>query len=81
MLDTLREVRSRGVTLILIEQIMHAVMSLSDGVLVLHCGERIAEETPEQVTKNPRVVEAYLGDPAWVGRAAGKTALRRERVR
>ncbi len=72
MLDTLREVRSRGVTLILIEHIMHAVMSLSDRVLVLHCGERIAEGTPEQVTRDARVVEAYLGDPSSVGRAPGE---------
>ncbi len=69
MLGTLRSVRERGVTILLIEHIMHAVMSLSDRVLVLASGERIAEGTPDEVTRNPKVVEAYLGNPSAVRRA------------
>lgn len=68
MLATLRAVRERGVTIVLIEHIMRAVMSLSDRVLVVASGERIAEGTPDEVTRDPKVVEAYLGDPSAVRR-------------
>ncbi len=71
MLGTLRSVRERGVTILLIEHIMRAVMTLSDRVLVLHAGQRIAEGTPDEVTRDPRVVEAYLGNPSAVRRSQG----------
>jgi branched-chain amino acid transport system ATP-binding protein len=61
-LAVIRAVRGRGVTVVLIEHVMAAVMSLCDRVAVLHHGELIAVGTPEQIARDERVVEAYLGE-------------------
>lgn len=60
LLETLR--REDGVTLIFVEHIMAAVMRLSDSVLVLDQGRVLTSGKPEEVTKDPRVIEAYLGE-------------------
>ena len=57
----IRRIRDSGVTLLLIEHVMHAVMSLSDHIYVLSYGKIIAEGSPQQVVNNRAVVEAYLG--------------------
>jgi branched-chain amino acid transport system ATP-binding protein len=58
----LREVRRRGVTLVVVEHVMEAVMQLSDRVVVLDAGRKIMEGTPRDVVASPAVVQAYLGE-------------------
>lgn len=58
----IRRIRNDGVTVLLIEHIMHAILSLSDGVLVLNHGEKIYEGDTQGVVKDRKVVEAYLGE-------------------
>jgi len=63
MLTVIRQIREQGITILMIEHLMHAIMNLSDRVFVLDYGAQIAEGTPQEVSNNPRVIEAYLGDP------------------
>ena len=58
----IREIRDSGVTVLMIEHHIHAVLGVSDRLLVLNFGERIAEGPPDQVVKDPGVISAYLGD-------------------
>jgi branched-chain amino acid transport system ATP-binding protein len=65
MVAVLKRLRGEtGLTILLIEHVMRAVMALSDHVIVLHHGEKISEGTPEKVTKDPAVLECYLGEGA-----------------
>jgi branched-chain amino acid transport system ATP-binding protein len=61
VIDVIKSLRAEGLSILVIEHVMKAVRSLSDRVLVLHHGERIAEGSSEEVLSNPAVIAAYLG--------------------
>jgi branched-chain amino acid transport system ATP-binding protein len=61
MIAFVRSLSAQGLAVLMVEHIMEAIIELSDHVIVLASGEKIAEGTPQQVTSNERVIEAYLG--------------------
>jgi branched-chain amino acid transport system ATP-binding protein len=63
MIEVIRAIRARGVSILIIEHVMRAIMSLSDRVVVLNLGRNLAEGSPQEVANHPAVIEAYLGDP------------------
>ncbi len=62
MVEIIRFLREQGITILVIEHIMRAIMALSDRIVVIHFGKKIAEGTPEKVASDENVIKAYLGD-------------------
>ncbi len=62
MIDLLRKIRSHGTTLFIIEHVMQVIMNLSDWIVILHHGNKIAEGIPEKVASDETVIKAYLGE-------------------
>lgn len=62
MIDLIRKIRDSGVSVFLIEHVMQAIMKLSDRIVVLNFGQKLAEGSPMEVAGDAQVIEAYLGD-------------------
>ncbi len=71
MIDLIRKIRDGGISVFMIEHVMQAIMNLSDRIVVLNLGRKIAEAPPTEVVKNSDVVEAYLGFPDIVDKLRG----------
>ena len=63
MIEVIRAIRQRGVSILIIEHVMRAIMSLSDRVVAINLGRNLTEGSPQEVANHPAVIEAYLGDP------------------
>jgi len=74
MIAVIRRIRERGVTILMIEHLMQAIMSLSDRIVVLNTGQKLAEGSPSEVANDPIVIEAYLGDPELAAEFRGALA-------
>jgi len=61
VIEAIKKVRSTGISILVIEHVIKVIQRLSDRLLVLHHGQQIIEGKPDEVLKDPRVIEAYLG--------------------
>jgi branched-chain amino acid transport system ATP-binding protein len=71
MIAVIRRIRERGIAILMIEHLMQAIMSLSDRIVVLSSGRKLAEGPPERVAEDPAVIEAYLGKPEDAAKLRG----------
>jgi len=74
MIHLIRQLRESGITIFMVEHVMRAVLSVSDRLIVLNFGEKIAEGTPDQVASNPQVIEAYLGKSYAIGQGQNRNS-------
>ncbi|OGO31609.1 MAG: ABC transporter ATP-binding protein [Chloroflexi bacterium RBG_16_56_11] len=61
-MDLVRQIRDKGITIIMIEHVMKAIMSVCGRIIVLHHGQKIAEGTPQEIANSKTVIEVYLGE-------------------
>jgi branched-chain amino acid transport system ATP-binding protein len=68
--ELVKKIRKSGVTVLLVEHVMEVVMPISNRVVVLDYGRKIAEDAPQKVINNEEVIKAYLGDKYHASRRA-----------
>ncbi len=61
-MELVTKIRNSGITIIMIEHVMKAIMSICDRIIVLHHGAKIAEGTPQEISTSKTVIEVYLGE-------------------
>jgi branched-chain amino acid transport system ATP-binding protein len=62
MVDVVLKIRDKGISCLIVEHVLEGIMPIADGIVVLDYGKKIAEGTPEEVSNNPQVIAAYLGE-------------------
>lgn len=66
-MDLVKRIQAKGVTVIMIEHVMRAIMNVCDRIIVLHHGQKIADGTPSEIANSKTVIKVYLGDKAHAG--------------
>jgi len=65
-ISLIQKIRESGITILIVEHMMRVIMNLSDRIVVLHHGEKIAEGTPEDIVKDTKVISSYLGEKTYI---------------
>ena len=65
-ISLIQKIREFGITILMVEHVMRVIMNVSDSIVVLHHGEKIAEGTPAEISKNENVITSYLGERTYV---------------
>jgi branched-chain amino acid transport system ATP-binding protein len=66
-MELIQRIRAKGITIVMIEHVMKAIMNVCDRIIVLHHGKKIAEGTPNEIVNSPTVIEVYLGESSHAG--------------
>jgi len=66
-MELVNRIRDKGITIIMIEHVMKAIMNVCERIIVLHHGQKIAEGTPQEIATSKTVIKIYLGDKAHAG--------------
>jgi branched-chain amino acid transport system ATP-binding protein len=65
-ISLIQRIRESGITILMVEHVMRIIMNVSDRIVVLHHGEKIAEGTPEEIAKDEKVISSYLGEKTYM---------------